>query len=203
MSSDWKPSSFEKRLDRLAHGEIDRLADDAHFRHDLWPPQGHDLRQVIYGVRDNLLESSMALTAYYRLEAKELDCQLQLGIYGFFQALIVQQDAVRALREFSGLNCSPWDVKTLKTIRETRNMIVGHPTPEKARNSGRARNRAFGSYVHFAMTTKEFLSFTHAGPHEVRTLEIAERQFRVLVPVIEHACSRIRAKWATVFDKWR
>lgn len=56
-----------------------------------------------------------------------------LVVYGFLQALVLQQDAVRYLYEALGLSSEP--DPALQEIREIRNDAVGHPTNRRGGKS--------------------------------------------------------------------
>ncbi len=70
------------------------------------------------------------------------DGEKYLRLYGFLQAIFLQQDAIRELHQlFAGNFAKPADASAWKRLRELRNLTVGHPI-EKGRET-EPRRRTF------------------------------------------------------------
>jgi len=74
---------------------------------------------------DAIEVTRLAVNAYLRRNSPDI-AEKYLSLYGVFQALFVQQDAMKNLSESLGL---PYEQdSTLNKIRDIRNDSVGHPT---------------------------------------------------------------------------
>jgi hypothetical protein len=65
-----------------------------------------------------------------------------LELYGILQAIFVQQDAIRTMRESFRLPEINFDLGNLPNghaLRELRNKLVGHPVKKRMKDSGIAR----------------------------------------------------------------
>jgi hypothetical protein len=82
---------------------------------------------MFYGATDSLLDAGLAAESYSRAISTDTGVNL-LVCYGFLQALCVQQDAVRTLSRALGIDWHPNDSAKLKTIRDLRNRLTGHPS---------------------------------------------------------------------------
>jgi hypothetical protein len=91
----------------------------------------HKKWNLMCGSLDAVQSAQMAVDAYSDLDKDNIrDVGTHLIIYGLFQALYVQQDAVSNLCESMGMAL---DIKNqypeLYEIRQLRNKGIGHPTP--------------------------------------------------------------------------
>lgn len=82
---------------------------------------------------DVIEDTEEAIAAYTAKEFGESKSAHYLAVYGLLQAIYVQQDAVINLCESLGIRESINNYPKLKSIRETRNDIVGHPTKRDQR----------------------------------------------------------------------
>ncbi|RKY09353.1 MAG: hypothetical protein DRP65_07890 [Planctomycetota bacterium] len=97
----------------------------------------HKKWNLICGSLDAVQSAQMAVDAYSDLDKDIIrDVGTHLIIYGLFQALYVQQDAVSNL--CNSMDIDLLKIKDLKTqhpelyeIRELRNKSIGHPTPSR------------------------------------------------------------------------
>jgi hypothetical protein len=77
---------------------------------------------------DVLGDTSMAVHAYTQLPPEKDSSKLYLFIYGLFQALFLQQDALSNMCEAVGVEFQIEDHPDLMKIRAIRNCAIGHPT---------------------------------------------------------------------------
>jgi len=73
-------------------------------------------------------DSNLAIDAYLNNEFSKDSGEKYLRLYGLFQALYLQQDAVKHLCESLGLSNNLIANPKLKEIRDIRNDSIGHPT---------------------------------------------------------------------------
>jgi hypothetical protein len=125
---------------------------------------------------DVIGDTELALEAYLHREAPALEPgnrdtgNLYITIYGVLQVLFVQQDAVEHLAE--ALRCPHERSATLKSIRETRNDAIGHPTKREHRKQG----KAFISISRITMFRSGFQMMTQQanGSHEMKQVNLPE-----------------------------
>lgn len=99
---------------------------------------------------DVIGDTSIAVKSYEECEWPEDTGMQYILIYGLLQALVVQQDAVRHLREV--LNVENVEDLELQEIRDIRNRSVGHPTKQ---NAGKNR-KSFNFISRISMSKKGF-----------------------------------------------
>ena len=91
---------------------------------------------------DTAEDAMLALSNYESGGIGSDDGEKYLKLYGFLQAIFLQQDAIRELyRLFVGNFAEPPDASAWKQLRELRNLTVGHPI-EKGRGK-EPRRRTF------------------------------------------------------------
>jgi hypothetical protein len=77
---------------------------------------------------DTAEDTTLALSNYESGAIGSDDGEKYLKLYGFLQAIFLQQDAIRELhRLFVGNFADPADMSAWKQLRELRNLTVGHP----------------------------------------------------------------------------
>jgi len=91
---------------------------------------------------DTVEDTRLALSNYESNGIGFDDGERYLRLYGFLQATILQQDAIRKLHElFVGSFPKPADTSAWMRLRELRNLTVGHPIAKGKR--GETPKRAF------------------------------------------------------------
>ena len=97
---------------------------------------------------DVIGDTNLAIDSYLdNLNIISSDGEIYIFLYGIFQVLFVQQDAVKHLCE--ALVIEYIDTEKLKQIREIRNDTIGHPTK-------RGNNKSFSFIVRFNMSKSNF-----------------------------------------------
>jgi len=94
-----------------------------------------------------------------------------LGVYGVLQALVVQQDAVRAILRGAGVTTSTLDPR-LREIRNIRNLSVGHPT-RAVKHPGKPSS--FIVQISMSQSGFDLLSLYEDGRQEVRRIDLFTR----------------------------
>jgi hypothetical protein len=91
---------------------------------------------------DTAEDTMLALSNYENGRTGSDDGEKYLRLYGFLQAIFLQQDAIKKLHElFVGNFTELADTSAWKQLRELRNLTVGHPI-EKGQGK-QPRRRAF------------------------------------------------------------
>ena len=168
-----------------------------HRLHSKWPKDGQSIRQAIYGFQDTLQDSASAIIGYGFAQWPEDVRQKLLYIYGFLQALYIQQDSVKYFTKYA----NP-DIKicgsAIKNVREVRNSIAGHPHPEK----NHQRHRA--TFLHLASLRKDEWSYTSEKPKSFRPIAMATDQAKELQPFLSQLVDCVRRDWGHVFSEdWK
>lgn len=125
--------------------DIDNLLEEARNHY-----QRADLYHYFSGDSDRVTTAQVALDtaedttlalSHYENEGIGLDeGEKYLRLYGFLQAIFLQQDAIKKLHElFVGSFTEPADTSAWKQLRELRNLTVGHPTEKGQGNQPRRR----------------------------------------------------------------
>jgi hypothetical protein len=81
---------------------------------------------------DLIEDSQLAINAYPGAKS-DSEGALYLAVYGLLQALFLQQDAVAHLGSALGISIS--EDPELKSVREARNDIAGHPTKRRGKKN--------------------------------------------------------------------
>jgi hypothetical protein len=77
---------------------------------------------------DTAEDTMLALSNYEGGDIGSDDGEKYLKLYGFLQAIFLQQDAIRELhRLFVGDFAEPASTSAWKQLRELRNLTIGHP----------------------------------------------------------------------------
>jgi hypothetical protein len=116
-----------------------------------------------------------------------------LGVYGVLQALVVQQDAVRAVARGAGFSTGGVDPR-LQEIRNIRNLSVGHPT-RAAKHPGKPSS--FIVQISMSPSGFKLLSLFDDGSQEVRTIDLLARiaeQRIMMAETINEARNRLQDK---------
>ncbi|MEM1106106.1 MAG: hypothetical protein AAGH87_06925 [Pseudomonadota bacterium] len=172
---------------------FNKLHSDTHRSHTMWPRKDEDTRQALYGFSDTLDDAAAAILGYTFSEWPHDSRQQILLIYGCLQALFIQQDSVKFLTDYAGIEFKP-DGGAIAMIRSVRNSIAGHPHPEMKRGRHRA------TFLHLGYLSKEEWKFTSDKRRKFRPIEAATEQALQLRPILESAVSRIYEDWGHVFD---
>lgn len=152
---------------------------------------------------DTLGDTQSAIEAFKETSKEANKSELYLRVYGALQAMFVQQDALHNLAELLGISV---DIKTdpcVKSIRDVRNNIVGHPTargPEKRRYSYRISQHTLGA------TRFEALEIDpQCDPKiiEVNVYELTMRNERLLTRFLENIIAHVRLQWIDHAKKFR
>jgi hypothetical protein len=89
---------------------------------------------------DTAEDAMLALSNYESEGIGSEDGEKYLRLYGFLQAIFLQQDAIRELhRLFVGSFAEPADTSAWKRLRKLRNLTVGHPVNKGRRAEPRRR----------------------------------------------------------------
>lgn len=89
---------------------------------------------------DTAEDSMLALSNYRRGRGGSTDGEKYLKLYGFLQAIFLQQDAIRELHSlFVGAFTEPAARSAWKQLRELRNLTVGHPVEKGFGRESRKR----------------------------------------------------------------
>jgi hypothetical protein len=112
---------------------IEMLLEEArqhYHRADLRRHFGGDMDRVTKAqvALDTAEDTALALSDYESGATGSDDGEKYLKLYGFLQAVFLQQDAIRELHQlFAGNFAKPADATAWKQLRELRNLTVGHP----------------------------------------------------------------------------
>ena len=99
---------------------------DRHFKAHL------DEWSALCVATDTLEDSCLALGYYETCGIGEEDGEKYLKLYRLLQAIFLQQDSIRQLhRTLVGTDLQPDSGPAWKTIRDLRNLTVGHPLAKK------------------------------------------------------------------------
>lgn len=85
---------------------------------------------------DTLTDAQCAINAYRDIEINAEKAELYLRTYGVLQAMILQQDALANVAEVFEMKEDPRKNSCIKTIRDIRNKIAGHPTEMFTKEKG-------------------------------------------------------------------
>ena len=102
---------------------------------------------------DVIGDTELAFRAHEEMSDDPRPGSSYLLVYGFLQALVLQQDAVRYLYEALGLPSEP--DPELQELREIRNDAVGHPTNRRGGKSFSHISRPLMSKAGFELMTFE------------------------------------------------
>ena len=100
--------------------------------------ESNSLRYQVTSCLDTIEDAQMAIDVFRLLDPSSDQADkgsLYLAIYGVFQGVILQQDALMNLAKAL---CFPFriaDFPVLEEVREIRNRIVGHPTSYKRKRT--------------------------------------------------------------------
>lgn len=131
-----------------------------------------------------------------------------LKIYGYLQALYVQQDAVKSLvEELRTVNEVQWkfelrDYPGLQIIRDVRNDITGHPTD---RNKRRVK---FYFALNLSMSSSDSIFYHEYADNnteykEVNTTDLFERQHGEIINIIERIINELETSERLYKEKFK
>lgn len=165
---------------------------------------GHDPRHMqgllsarldwhqLWTALDIIDDVDLALTAYLHADFPSSPGEKYLRVYGVFQALFVQQDALQHLVEIvrPAINISVPDL--LKEVREARNASVGHPT--KLKRKGEVSTHGISQIT---MTKEGFdlVSFTEKNGisfQNIRVCELIKKQRAEVVQVLSRVVNELK-----------
>lgn len=115
----------------------------------------------ICSAMDFLGDIALALSSYLEPETKTDDGERYLRAYGALQALEVQQDAVRHLREALDVPTAPPNTELLE-IRDLRHRSIGHPTETGPRRKS-SRPTLFNFIVRMSLSQRGFELRSRSG----------------------------------------
>jgi hypothetical protein len=127
-------SSLENLLEQ-ARGHYQRVNLYRHFQQDMD-------RVIAAQVALDTAEDTMLALEHYRSEGIGSDeGEKYLRLYGFLQAIFLQQDAIAKLHELfvGGSPAKPADETAWMELRKLRNLTVGHPVEKGCRKEPRRR----------------------------------------------------------------
>ena len=151
---------------------------------------------------DVIEDSDLAIDAYLNREFSKNDGEKYLRLYGLLQALFLQQDAVKNLRESLGL---PNDLRTnskLKEIRDIRNDSVGHPTK-------RGRNDKSYHYISRISITKskfQLISYFENDKtifRDILVIDLIKEQRKYLSKIFKEVIKVLRAEEKAHKEKFK
>ena len=160
------------------------------------PNQEKNIALVIFGVLDAIDESAIALRSYEDFEWSGFCKGGLLAIYGFLQALYVQQDAVTALGRVLEIEYRPRH-SDLKLLRDGRNHAIGHPAPNLSSN--KKHHRTLGRFISWGDTNKNSLVYVSENRKEIHMIGAARGQFVYLVSEVRRISGQIVQKHAELF----
>jgi len=114
---------------------------------------------------DVIGDTELAFDAYSEMSDDSPPGSSYILAYGFLQALVVQQDAVRNLYEALRLRLPSEPDPQLKAIREVRNDAIGHPTKR-----GGGKGRSF-SYISRPSISQSGFQLMTWQPKETPTIK--------------------------------
>lgn len=139
----------------------------------------------------DMIEDSQCAIDYYKSSVFPDGNGSYLFIYGLFQALFLQQDAVNAVLctlKMPNKQCSNFDL--LMKIREYRNDIVGHPT-----NRGPQNNRRYIRLIRSSIEKNSF-SYVVIGKNseqkEVDIVKVIFDQGYFIKQILNSICEKLR-----------
>ena len=106
--------------------------------------------ELLYSALDMLEDTELGINEYLKIESGNPG-QNYLYIFGVLQALYVQSDVIKYLKESLGLKME--FSKNMKRMREIRNNAVGHPT-NRTRNKGKTVSHNY--IIRMSLTHKTF-----------------------------------------------
>jgi hypothetical protein len=136
---------------------------------------------------DVLGDTSIAVHAYTELPPEKDPSKLYLFIYGPFQALFLQQDALSNMCEAIGVEFHTEDYPDLIKIRDIRNCAIGHPTKRDRPKPTTFHfiSRATMSLEHFDMHTASADGLR--GRDSVAVMKLIEEQMRLVITELHRA----------------
>jgi len=146
---------------------------------------------LMCGSLDAIESAQLAIDSYRSLDEHNIkDVGQHLVIYGFFQALYVQQDSVTHLCESVGIRLP--DMRThfpeLYEIRQLRNKAIGHPSKQGATNN-----------THSMLIEKdsiELFSYTEGGEFSFKEYNVSEcidKQEKALCGFMQQVIERMKS----------
>ncbi len=189
---------------REQENQIRKLINKPHKHYEL--RQNKALFSQLCSSLDVIEDTQDAINAF---EEKDFGADIPshyLAVYGFLQAIYVQQDAVINLCEALGIKDKINNYPKLKEVREIRNDAVGHPTKRNQRKGKPT------SYHHISQTTLSKSGFTLASYfsdgsdvqfREIKTLDLLSEQNTYISTILSTLINNLKADEKAHKEKFR
>jgi hypothetical protein len=154
---------------------------------------------------DVIGDTEQAITAFEAKEFGDSAAVHYLAVYGLFQAIYVQQDAVNNLCEALGIPENTNNYPKLRLIRDIRNEAVGHPT-KKDKTKSKPISYHHISRASLRPTGFDIISFYNDGTYRHMHIEISEwlaEQKKYISAILSTLTGRLEAEDKAHKEKFR
>lgn len=154
---------------------------------------------------DVIGDTEQAITAFEAKEFGDSTAVHYLAVYGLFQAIYVQQDAINNLCEALKIPENTNNYPKLKQIRDIRNEAVGHPT-KKDKPKSKSISYHHISRASLRPTGFDMLSFYNDGTYRHMHINISEwvaEQRKYISVILSTLTGRLEAEEKAHKEKFR
>ena len=154
---------------------------------------------------DVIGDTEQAITAFEAKEFGDSTAVHYLAVYGLFQVIYVQQDAVNNLCEALKIPVNTNNYPKLKQIRDIRNEAVGHPT-KKDKPKSKPISYHHISRASLSPTGFDMLSFYNDGTYRHMHINISEwigEQRKCISAILSTLTGRLKAEDKAHKEKFR
>ena len=146
-------------------------------------------------------DSDLAIDAYLNNEFSKDGGEKYLRLYGLFQALYLQQDAVKHLCESLGLSNNLIANPKLKEIRDIRNDSIGHPTKRGNYESYHFISRITITKIEFQLVSKHENSKTTS--RDILIIDLLREQRKYLSMILKKVIKVLKAEEKAHREKFK
>jgi len=146
-------------------------------------------------------DSDLAIDAYLNSEFSKDYGEKYLRLYGLFQALFLQQDAVKHLCESLGLSNNLIANPKLKEIRDIRNDSIGHPTKRGNYKSYHFISRVSIAKTKFQLVSKHENSKTTS--RDILIIDLIKEQRKYLSKILKKVTKVLEAEEKAHKEKFK
>ena len=146
-------------------------------------------------------DSDLAIDAYPNNEFSKDGGEKYLRLYGLFQALYLQQDAVKHLCESLGLSNNLIANPKLKEIRDIRNDSIGHPTKRGNYKSYHFISRVTITKTEFQLVSKHENSKTTS--RDILIIDLIKEQRKYLSKILKKVIKVLKAEEKAHKEKFK
>jgi len=150
-------------------------------------------------------DTEQAITAFEEKEFGDSTAVHYLVVYGLFQAIYVQQDAVNNLCDALKISENTNNYPKLKKFRDIRNEAVGHPT-KKDKTKLKPISYHHISQLSLSSTGFDMLSFYNDGTYRnmhINISEMIDEQRKCISTILSTLTDRLKAEDKAHKEKFR